>query len=99
MVYVDKLHQWIAKDKIAHIVGARFNHMWCHMWADTAKELHTMAESMGLKFKWAHQANDGFWHYDLVPTKRKIAIDKGAIETDIITWRNEQKEKVEGETE
>lgn len=43
-------------------------------------ELHAMAERLGLKREWFQ--NHGTPHYDLCQTKRKLAIDYGAIEID-----------------
>jgi hypothetical protein len=58
----------------------------CHMWADTAAELHQMAAEIGMKRAW-YQAPDmpgsrrvSFPHYDLSQTRRAAAIGKGAIE-------------------
>lgn len=50
---------------------------WCHMFADTDDELHTMATKIGLQRSW-HQNKPGFSHYDLVPSKRAKAIQCGA---------------------
>jgi hypothetical protein len=51
----------------------------CHMYADSLGELHAMALSIGLKRSW-FQDKDKLPHYDLVGTKRKAAVDAGAIE-------------------
>lgn len=55
----------------------------CHMIADTAAELHEMADRIGLQRKW-FQTPDGpkrasFPHYDLSVSRRDLAIDAGAI--------------------
>lgn len=55
------------------------------MWADTVEELHTMADRIGLKREWfqprpEHSIN----HYDIVPTKRALAIKYGAIARDLV---------------
>lgn len=57
----------------------------CHMWADTAAELHAMAEAIGMKRRW-FQALDGpqgckasFPHYDVSLSRRSQAIDLGAV--------------------
>jgi hypothetical protein len=51
----------------------------CHMYADNAKELHEMAESIGLKRHW-YQDHERLKHYDLVPSKRVLAVRAGAVE-------------------
>lgn len=70
---------------------------WSHMIADTEEELHAMAEKIGLQRRWfqdprtnqtpryrpdSYAANA--WHYDVVQTKRRMAIKAGAVE---IGWR------------
>jgi hypothetical protein len=57
----------------------------CHMWADTAAELHAMAERIGMKRDWfqtpgspRHPAS--FPHYDLSLTRRAAAVKAGAVE-------------------
>ena len=69
MIYVDDLQTY----------GKR---QWCHMATGSSgnlAELHTMAARIGLKVSW-FQAHDRIPHYDLVPSKRKLAIRHGAIE-------------------
>ena len=66
-------------------VDSLMNHGWklgksCHMYADSEPELDRFAESIGLK-KWMKQiSRSGIIHYDLVESKRKKAIEKGAME-------------------
>lgn len=55
----------------------------CHMIADTAAELHEMAERIGVQRKW-FQTPDGpkrasFPHYDVSISRRDRAIAAGAI--------------------
>lgn len=47
----------------------------CHMIADTANELHAMADTIGVKRKW-YQGD----HYDICLAKRRRAVAAGAIE-------------------
>jgi hypothetical protein len=47
----------------------------CHMIADTEKELYEMVDKIGVKRKWKH--ND---YYDICLSKKKLAIENGAIE-------------------
>lgn len=50
---------------------------WSHMWADELEELHILAAKIGMKKSW-FQDRPGFPHYDLVPTKRRLALNLGA---------------------
>lgn len=63
--------------------------IWCHMYADTIEELHDMADKIGLRRSW-FQDKKHFPHYDLVESKRNMAIRFGAIEQDFYeaadTW-------------
>lgn len=47
----------------------------CHMMADSVKELHAMADTIGVDRK--HFQGD---HYDICKAKRKLAVEAGAIE-------------------
>lgn len=99
MIYVDKLFVSESKDPQAKFVGTRTGHRWCHMWCAVGDEehLHKMAKSIGMKKEWFQNKKD-FPHYDLVPSKRKIAIEKGAIEYSLYDWiRNGRKLKIENE--
>lgn len=50
-------------------------YIMCHMIADTEKELHDMADFIGVSRKW-YQGD----HYDITKTKRKLAVVRGARE-------------------
>lgn len=69
-VYVDELNTYETK--------LRYK-VWCHMTADSEDELHAMADLIGLKREW-FQARTRTPHYDLVPSKRALAVKHGAIE-------------------
>jgi len=58
----------------------------CHMTADTLEELHAMADAIGMKRSWFQVSRGDIPHYDLVNSRRKAAIKRGAIE---ITTRAE----------
>ena len=70
----------------------------CHMFCDNPDELsllHTMAVDIGLKIRWFQSESD-MPHYDLVSTKRLLAVDLGAVETSdhemvriLREWRND----------
>jgi Protein of unknown function (DUF4031) len=56
----------------------------CHMWADTAAELHAMAAAIGMKRDW-FQTPDApkpasFPHYDVSLSRRARAVALGAVE-------------------
>jgi len=53
----------------------------CHLIADTRRELHVFAQSIGLKRTWFQ--NKTMPHYDLTKSKRRLAIRRGAIEIDL----------------
>jgi beta-lactamase superfamily II metal-dependent hydrolase len=58
-----------------------------HMTADTDEELHSMAQSIGLKRSWFQGPPDhSIHHYDVTETKRKLAIKNGAVQED---WRDQ----------
>lgn len=48
------------------------------MTADTEEELHEMALLIGMKPEWFQ--NKSTPHYDLTPSRRKLAVKHGAIE-------------------
>ncbi len=52
----------------------------CHMFADTAEELHAMAAALGLRREWYQPVS--FPHYDVSLLKRSRAVQFGAIEVD-----------------
>ena len=66
------------------------NHGWklrghsvsnCHMTTNgDVEELHVFAEKIGMKKKWFQISRSGIPHYDLTESRRKKAIELGAIE-------------------
>jgi Protein of unknown function (DUF4031) len=68
-VYVDS-----ARNKYGRMV-------MCHMLADTPEELHKMAKAIGMQRKWYQSPlKASFPHYDLSLSRRKYALELGAIE-------------------
>lgn len=67
-------------DEIQHYPQTKLPYKnWCHMACDgDLEELHAMAEKIGLKRSW-FQKHPTLPHYDLVPSKRALAIRYGAI--------------------
>lgn len=52
----------------------------CHMLADTEEELESMAIKIGVKLKWWQHKGTYRSHFDICSTKRRDAINNGAIE-------------------
>lgn len=52
----------------------------CHMIADTLPELHAMAAAIGMDRAWFQPLS--FPHYDVSLSRRKLAVERGAIEVD-----------------
>lgn len=69
-VYVDQLRY----PRSAPLVQGRAR-MWCHLVADTDDELEQFAVRLGLAVRWKQRG-----HYDIVESKRKLAVRLGAIE-------------------
>lgn len=63
--------------------------LWCHMWTDgTPEQLDAFARRIGLKGTWAQYGGmrGDFYHYDLKPSKRQLALDNGAVELPLREW-------------
>ena len=87
-VYVDNM-------RVRATVG-KLTGRWSHLIADTQEELHAFAEQIGLQ-RWMFQEPkdhrgrpypaDSYasntWHYDVVDTKRRQAIELGAVAVDV----------------
>lgn len=55
----------------------------CHMVADTAEELHAMADRIGHKREWFQASPPAsVEHYDLTASRRAKAVKLGAVEVD-----------------
>jgi rRNA maturation endonuclease Nob1 len=52
----------------------------CHMIADTSEELLLMADRIGVDRKWLQDAGTDREHFDIALSKRRLAIQHGAIE-------------------
>lgn len=76
-VYVDHLVVWGGDDA----PSCFRNKPSCHMYADSLEELHAMATKIGLRLSW-FQNHRTLQHYDLVTSKRVLAVRYGAIEHD-----------------
>lgn len=73
---------------MAVYVDPLINYGWklgpsCHMTADTIEELNALAVKIGLKKEWLQIGKGSMPHYDLVASKRKLAVKHGAIEINL----------------
>lgn len=59
-------------------------HYWCHLFADTLKELHAAASVIGLRRQWFQDKR--YPHYDLTTYGRQLAVRRGATEIDARDW-------------
>ncbi len=71
-IYVDPMRPCMTNNNWRHKKA-------CHLFADSDEELHSFAESIGLKRSW-HQDRTSLSHYDLTEGKRKQAVGRGAQE-------------------
>lgn len=76
MVYVDDLQTWPAGMVAPR--ARRFGLTWCHLTADCDDELHAFAARLGLRRSYFQPQSRP--HYDLIPAKRRAAVDLGAEE-------------------
>ena len=79
MIYVDRLSSYLLIQ-----ISSQSRHngkQWCHMFADSTEELHQFAKQLGLKQEWFQDKK--LPHYDLVESKRKLALSLGAQEIDL----------------
>jgi hypothetical protein len=75
-------------DPSAHAFGRM---KMCHLWADSDDELLAMADRIGVQRKWIQghptlsfgkHRNASWAHFDIAMSKRALAVQAGAIETD-----------------
>ena len=74
-IYVDPLmgHGWQLHGHTVHN---------CHLFSDAdVNELHAFAERMGMKRE--RFQDKRIPHYDLIPTRRRLAVACGAVEVDL----------------
>ena len=52
----------------------------CHLYADSVEELHQFAQGLMMKRSWFQVSKSGIPHYDLVASRRRMAVRQGAVE-------------------
>lgn len=61
--------------------------LMCHMIADSAIELHQMADVIGVDRRWFQKSPPASMpHYDIAQSKRALAIAAGAVDCDRNTF-------------
>ena len=83
VIYVDEIRGYVVLDKAARRWGSN----WCHLWTDPGNEaeLNEMADRIKLNRKY-FQNKKGFPHYDLIESKRALAVKAGAVPTSLREW-------------
>lgn len=77
MIYVDEIRDYGPKGD------------WCHLWSDDIEELHHFAKDLGMRRSWLHESrglSGDFKHYDLRPSKRELALARGAVFMPFKDW-------------
>lgn len=89
MIYVDDLQVWPN-------AWGPFKAGSCHLGADTLEELHEFAAKLGMRRSWFQGKDPRHPHYDLVKSKRDLAVKLGAREVTgrelIMLWRKQRGE-------
>jgi hypothetical protein len=89
LIYVDDTFKWPIEDTnpSARPVAAKHGGRWCHLWCDPGEEdaLHLLASKIGIRRQW-FQRRETLSHYDLVPSKRVLAIAYGAVPASLAEW-------------
>jgi hypothetical protein len=83
LIYVDELRDYP-------------NGQWAHMWhsENDTEALHKFAARLGLKREWLHLSrgiSGDFPHYDLRPSKRTRALERGAEYMPLKDWIQSRK--------
>ena len=81
-IYVDNLNLRAAVKNGSKTHTSR----WCHLMTDSSDaELVAFAKRIGLKPQWLQDPGTFTSHFDVTETKRRAAVEAGAIE---ISWRD-----------
>ena len=69
----------------------------CHMWTDgEIEELHQFAERIGMRRAW-FQKHPTLPHYDLTPSRRRLAVQNGATQVVLLDYMRQRTAKAEQE--
>ncbi len=71
-VYVDNFEISFGRMKMSHMV------------ADSTEELLQMVDKIRVQRKWIQKAGTNLEHFDIALSKKKLAVQNGAIETDMV---------------
>ena len=84
-VYVDNSTEYPTSRMDGHT--RRWGSLWSHMWCDPGEEarLHEIAQLIGLRRSY-FQDNPRHPHYDVIPSKRALAINAGAMPMEFREW-------------
>ena len=86
-IYVDAIKEY--PTEAIQKPARRWGKSWSHMWTDAdPQELHLMANRLGLKRSY-YQEHGLLKHYDVIPTKRALAIQHGAVEGHVKNYLRE----------
>lgn len=79
-ICVDPLIKWSCGPSGSRLTRGKT----CHLFVDDGnlEALHKLAASIGLLHDWFQNEDDDLPHYDLVESKRDLAIKMGAVEVD-----------------
>ena len=94
-VYVDQITDY---GNLVRGAARRWGTRWSHMFADTEEELHVMASRLGLRrsyFQPALRSSPHTAHYDIIPAKRRLAIQYGAQEISGLEWARRHRTREE----
>lgn len=88
-VYVDEIRDYGRKEDAPPDRPFWYG-KWSHLWSDTSDaELDAFARRIGLKRSWAQLSrgmSGRFYHYDVRPTKRGLALKRGAVFIPFNEW-------------
>lgn len=84
MIYIDPLLEAPSSNFRAFRAGLPQSHKWCHLYTfpvsdEALRELHELAESIGLRREWFQNTGVSLPHYDLVPSKRSQTLKTGKV--------------------
>jgi hypothetical protein len=90
-VYVDDLREYRNLPSTMRGLGRR----WCHMWADTDRELDRFAVKIGLRRSWLqlHRVRN---HYDLNTRRRGDALHAGAVRNSLVGFLRDARKAPRG---